>query len=72
MTRRSTTAALLIKLNANATMAYNHRGYAYEMKKDIDHAVADYKKALDLDPRNETARSNLNRAQKGGKPSLKY
>gem|GEM_PF-7009647 len=60
-----------IKLNDKATMAYNHRGYAYEMKNDIAHAVADYKKALDVEPRNEAARANLNRAQKGGKPSMK-
>ena len=61
-----------IKLNDKATMAYNHRGFAYEMKKDTAHALADYKKAIDVDPRNEAARANLNRLQKGGKPSLKY
>jgi TonB family protein len=60
-----------IRLNDRATMAYNHRGYAYEMKKDVTHAIADYKKALDVDPRNEAAHANLDRAQKGGKPSLK-
>jgi TonB family protein len=53
-----------IRLNDRATMAYNHRGYAYEMKKNLTAAIADYKKALDVDPRNDTARSNLDRVQK--------
>ena len=59
-----------IKLNDRAVMAYNHRGYAYEMKKDLGHAIADYKKALDLDPQNNVVRQNLDRAQKG--KSQKY
>ena len=45
-----------ISLNDRASMAYNHRGYAYEMKKDLDHAIADYKKALEIDPQNNIAR----------------
>ncbi len=52
-----------IQLATRSSMAYNHRGYAYEMLNNREGAIADYKKALDLDPRNETARANLNRLQ---------
>jgi len=52
-----------IKLNDRAIMAYNHRGKAYELKNDIAHAIADYKKALDLDPQNNVVRQNLDRVQ---------
>ncbi|HMQ02384.1 MAG TPA: tetratricopeptide repeat protein [Pyrinomonadaceae bacterium] len=52
-----------IDLSTRSSMAYNHRGYAYEMTNSKDQAIADYRKALDLDPRNETARTNLNRLQ---------
>ena len=56
-----------IRLNDKASMAYNHRGYAYEMNKNRDLAVADYNKALQIDPRNQLARDNLNRVS----PSMK-
>ena len=59
-----------IRLNDRATMAYNHRGFAYEMKKDLNRAIADYKKAVDVDPRNDVARENLQRVQ-GSNPKLK-
>jgi tetratricopeptide (TPR) repeat protein len=57
-----------IRLNERAAMAYNHRGFAYEMKKDLSNAIADYKKALDLDPQNSIVRDNLGRVQN---PKLK-
>jgi tetratricopeptide (TPR) repeat protein len=57
-----------IQLTDRSSMAYNHRGYAYELKKDLRNAIADYNKALEIDPQNETARANLNRIQK---PSMK-
>ena len=49
-------------------MAYNHRGYAYEMKKNYVSAIADYQKALQIDPQNQTAQAHLNRLQD---PSIK-
>ncbi len=52
-----------IELSTRSSMAYNHRGYAFEMSNSRERAIADYIKALDLDPRNELARSNLNRLQ---------
>jgi TonB family protein len=57
-----------IKLSGKSSMAYNHRGYAYEMKKNVDAAMADYKKALEIDPGNESAKANLSRIQD---PSMK-
>ena len=59
-----------IRLNDRATMAYNHRGYAYEMKKDLAHAITDYKKAAELDPQNNVVKENLLRAQNSG-PKIK-
>ena len=57
-----------IRLSTKSSMAYVHRGYAYEMKNNLDAAIADYKKALDMDPRNQNAQTNLNRVQQ---PSIK-
>ena len=52
-----------IRLSTKSSMAYVHRGYAYEMKSNLDAAIADYKKALEVDPRNQAAQTNLNRVQ---------
>lgn len=52
-----------IRLATRSSMAYNHRGYAYEMSNSRSEAIADYKKALEIDPQNQTARANLNRLQ---------
>jgi TonB family protein len=60
-----------IRNGTRSSMAYNHRGYAYEMANNRAEAIADYKKALELDPRNETARNHLNRLQ-SDRPSMKY
>jgi len=59
-----------IRLSSRSASAFNFRGYAYEMTKDRDAAVADYTKALELDPNNETARAGLNRLQPT-KPTMK-
>lgn len=59
-----------IRLNDRGAMAYNHRGYAYEMKKDVRNAIADFKKAVDIDPQNNVARENLQRVQNSD-PKLK-
>ena len=60
--------SMAIRLSTKSSMAYVHRGYAYEMKNNLDAAIADYKKALEVDPRNQTAQANLNRVQQ---PRLK-
>lgn len=52
-----------IGLSTRSSSAYNHRGYAYEMINNRTEAIADYRKALDLDPQNQSARTNLNRLQ---------
>lgn len=52
-----------IRLSTRSSMAYNHRGYANEMLNNRNEAIADYKKALDLDPQNQAARANLNRLE---------
>jgi len=35
----------------NITAAYYNRGGAYEKKGEVDHAIADYTKAIALDPK---------------------
>jgi len=50
-----------IRLSDKSSMAFNHRGYANEMKKNLTAAFADYTKALEIDPKNELAQSNLKR-----------
>jgi tetratricopeptide (TPR) repeat protein len=50
-----------IRLTDKSSMAFNHRGYANEMKKNLTAAFADYTKALEIDPKNELAQSNLKR-----------
>ena len=39
--------------------AYYDRGLAYERKSDKQHAIADYRKALTLDPGNEKIKMAL-------------
>ncbi len=60
-----------IKLATKSSMAFNHRGYAYEMTNSRNEAIADYKRALQLDPQNQAARTNLNRLQPQTSPSMK-
>jgi TonB family protein len=55
-----------IRLTDKSSAAYNYRGYAYEMKKDLNNATTDYKKALEIDPKNEKASENLKRIQSAG------
>ncbi len=52
-----------IRLTAKSSTAYSHRGYAYEMSNSRNEAIADYKKALEIDPQNQAARTNLNRLE---------
>lgn len=60
-----------IRLGTRSATPYSLRGYAYEMINNRDGAINDYKKVLELDPRNQAARSSLNRLQ-SGRPSMKY
>ncbi|MGI9056570.1 MAG: tetratricopeptide repeat protein [Pyrinomonadaceae bacterium] len=46
-------------LNPYHFSAYNNRGAAYEDLGIIEQAVADYRKALELEPDNKTAKRNL-------------
>ncbi len=59
-----------IRLETKSSMAYNHRGYAYELKNNLTDAAADYQTALRLDPKNEIAKANLNRIRSKA-PSIK-
>ena len=59
-----------INLSTRSSMAYNHRGYAYELKNNLNDAAADYQTALKLDPNNATAKANLDRLR-SKVPSLK-
>jgi tetratricopeptide (TPR) repeat protein len=44
--------------------AYYNRGYAYELKKNIDGAEKDYRNALSIDPENKLAKAGLKRLGK--------
>ena len=39
-----------IKINPKFVKAYNNRGIAYTWKKQFDLAIADFNKAIELDP----------------------
>ena len=43
-----------IAIDPNDAVAYNDRGVAYEKKGDLDSALADYTKAIEIDPGFET------------------
>jgi len=38
--------------------AYNHRGLAYQLKRDLDRAIADFSEAIRIDPQNDIAYYN--------------
>jgi tetratricopeptide (TPR) repeat protein len=42
---------MAIGLDPNNATAYSNRGEAYWAKRDWDHAIADYSKAIELDPK---------------------
>jgi Flp pilus assembly protein TadD len=46
-------------LQPNSAILYNSRGFAYVNKSDRTNAVADYRKALSIDPSYFRARNNL-------------
>ena len=51
-----------IEFNSRFSEAYTFRGYAYQLRgktEDRAQALADYTKALKIDPNNELAKKNL-------------
>jgi serine/threonine protein kinase len=48
-----------IELKPNYALAYRNRGFAYESKGDYDLAIADYQKALKIDPNVKYVNDNL-------------
>ena len=50
-----------IALNPNYALAYNNRGVAYSNKGEVNRAIADYRKALEIDPYYSTPKNNLKR-----------
>ena len=61
-----------IRLSTKSPMAYVHRGYAYEMKNNLNAAISDYKKALEMDPGNQKARTSLTRVHQPGRNGKPY
>ena len=48
-----------LALNADSAMLYNNRGFSYLLRRDPEAAIADFDKALQLDPKMDAARENL-------------
>ena len=57
-TRRSAITTQAIELDPKYVPAYSNRGFAYYKKDDLDRALADYDKILQLDPTNEDAKKS--------------
>jgi tetratricopeptide (TPR) repeat protein len=52
----------MIQRNPKDVVAYHNRGDAYALKGDIDRAISDYTKAIELDPNYAPAYNNRGRA----------
>jgi tetratricopeptide (TPR) repeat protein len=48
--RSIATCSEVIRTDARAAWAYNNRGLAYFNKKDYDRAIADYNRAIEINP----------------------
>jgi len=48
-----------LALNNESAMLYNNRGFSYLLRRDAPAAIADFERALQLDPQLEAARENL-------------
>ena len=48
-----------LALNVGSAMLHNNRGFSRLLRRDAQAAIADFEKALQLDPRLEAARENL-------------
>src|SRR5262245_29823641 len=59
--------AEIIQRNPSDATAYHNRGVAYEAAGDLDRAIADYTRAIEIAPNNATAYDNRSRtyASKG-------
>jgi Flp pilus assembly protein TadD len=51
-----------MQVDPNYANAYNDRGVTYEVKRDYDLAIADYTKAIELDPNRALFVNNRGRA----------
>lgn len=54
-------SVVMIELNPNHVNAYNNRGFTYEKLGKLKEALADFDKAIELDPNNEAAKQNHQR-----------
>ena len=54
---------MVIQLNPDDTNAYSNRGAVFVSKGDYDRAIADFTKAIELDPNNTNAHKNLRTAK---------
>jgi len=54
-----------IELKPKDSMAYFNRGDSYEKMGNVQKAIDDYQKAVELDANNESAKNNLQRLQAG-------
>jgi tetratricopeptide (TPR) repeat protein len=52
----------IIQRASNDTSAYHNRAVVYELSGDIDRAIADYTKTIEIRPDNATAYENRGRA----------
>jgi tetratricopeptide (TPR) repeat protein len=55
-----------ITINAKYAVAYRNRGLAYSIKGEHDRAIADFEAAIRLDPTDQLARQDLERAKAAG------
>ncbi len=51
----------MIALNPNDALAYANRGATYEKKGAKEQALADFRKALEIDPSDQDAKDGLKR-----------
>jgi tetratricopeptide (TPR) repeat protein len=54
-----------IRLDPNWSEAYHCLGCAYEDQMDLERAKAYYRRAIEVDPANQSARSSLERLERG-------
>ena len=59
----SATPVLQLAAKMGSTAAMNNLGNIASLEKKYEDAMYWYKKVLEIDPQNETARSNLNRIE---------
>jgi len=52
---------IAVKVNPEFGVAYYHRAFAYETKKDFEAAKADYERILKFNPDYENAKKGLER-----------